>query len=203
MSKAETISLHVVAWVWWRGTGPLACQGFYPGDAANPGEIHGACCRCRLGWVLGCTSRSGELQRAVVTFAGKVSAGVGIRTVKGRDLVLPKAVTHTFGRKKFTSRRPCNKCGDCSVALPGAISQRGSLPQTVCRHRHCEVQSMIVEYINDRLGHAEAIKARLETDVPLLAMVLHIQDAGTEDKPATLPVAYVIAEENHLWPGWR
>lgn len=53
----------------------------------------------------------------------------------------------------------------------------------------------------DWAAHAEAIKARLETDVPLLAMVLHIQDAGTEDKPATLPVAYVIAEKTTFGPG--
>lgn len=53
----------------------------------------------------------------------------------------------------------------------------------------------------DWAAHADAIKARLEADVPPLAMVLHIQDAGTEEKPATLPVAYVIAEKTTFGPG--
>lgn len=47
----------------------------------------------------------------------------------------------------------------------------------------------------DWAEHAETMVARLRSDVPLLATVLHIQDAGTEDNPATLPVAYVIAEK--------
>lgn len=53
----------------------------------------------------------------------------------------------------------------------------------------------------DWAAHADAIKSRLESDVPVLAMVLHIQDAGTEDNPATLPVAYVITEKTTFGHG--
>lgn len=102
----------------------------------------------------GLHSRSGELQRAVVTFAGKVSAGVGIRTVKGRDLVLPKAVTHTFGRKKFTNKRRRNrKTGKLFRRSPwGDIPAREFTPSSLPPSASAEVQTMIVEYINDRLG---------------------------------------------------
>lgn len=42
----------------------------------------------------GITSRTGELKQAITPWSGKRSAGVSLRTRKGRDLVLPKA--HTF-----------------------------------------------------------------------------------------------------------
>lgn len=102
----------------------------------------------------GLHSRSGELHKSVVTFSGKVSAGVGIRTVKGRDLVLPKAITHTFGRKKFTNRRRRNrKTGKMFRRSPwGDIPAREFTPNSLPPSVSAEVQSMIVEYINDRLG---------------------------------------------------
>lgn len=50
----------------------------------------------------------------------------------------------------------------------------------------------------DWAGSAEAIVNRLRSDVAPLATVLHIQDADTEVNPATLPVAYVIAEKTQF-----
>lgn len=48
----------------------------------------------------GLLSRSGELLGAIDTWHGKTSAGITIRSKRGRDLVIPKAVTHTKGAKK-------------------------------------------------------------------------------------------------------
>jgi hypothetical protein len=52
--------------------------------------------------------RSGALQDAITPFAGKFSSGVGLRAGKGRrdkGLVFAKAHAHTFGRKKWSSKR--------------------------------------------------------------------------------------------------
>ena len=43
---------------------------------------------------------TGELRDATTAWSGKRSAGVTLRTSKGKDLVLPKAATHTNGRAK-------------------------------------------------------------------------------------------------------
>ncbi len=52
-------------------------------------------------WALsGLHSASGELRQAITAWSGKRSAGITLRTRKGRDLVLPKAMTHTKGRSK-------------------------------------------------------------------------------------------------------
>lgn len=48
----------------------------------------------------GLSSRSGELFRAVDTWHGKSSAGVTLRSNAGKDLILPKAATHTGGAKR-------------------------------------------------------------------------------------------------------
>lgn len=40
--------------------------------------------------------------------------------------------------------------------------------------------------------HADAIITRLKAAVPDLATVIHIKEAETESKPATLPAAYVV-----------
>lgn len=48
----------------------------------------------------GLRARSHELRRAVQAWSGKRSAGVSLRSKRGRDLVLPKAFTHTFGAHK-------------------------------------------------------------------------------------------------------
>lgn len=52
----------------------------------------------------GLQSRSGELQGAIKTWSGKKSAGVSVKKPAGRNLVLPKAVTHSEGRKKHQFR---------------------------------------------------------------------------------------------------
>lgn len=48
----------------------------------------------------GLHSRSGELERAIDTWHGKSSAGITLRSKAGRDLILPKAATHTGGADK-------------------------------------------------------------------------------------------------------
>lgn len=102
----------------------------------------------------GLHSRSGELHGAVATFAGKVSAGVGVMTVKGKDLVLPKAYTQTFGRKKFSNQRGRNrKTGKLRRRSPwGDIPPRPFIPETLPPSVTAEIKSMIVEFLNDRLG---------------------------------------------------
>jgi hypothetical protein len=57
--------------------------------------------RAARAWLTsGLQSQSGELRDAITTWSGKVSAGVTLRTKKGRDLVLPKGQVHTYGKKK-------------------------------------------------------------------------------------------------------
>lgn len=53
----------------------------------------------------GLTSRSGELRSAIKTFFGKRSAGVSVKKPKGRNLVIPKAITHAGGRAAHTFRK--------------------------------------------------------------------------------------------------
>lgn len=48
--------------------------------------------------------------------------------------------------------------------------------------------------------HAGAIVARLKSEVGLLATVLHLQDAETENNPATLPAAYVVMAKTDFTP---
>lgn len=104
----------------------------------------------------GLVSRSGELEAAITPFAGKVSAGVGIRTVKGKDLVLPKAVVHTFGRKKFANKRRRNKkTGKYFRRSPwGDIPARPFTPDTLPSSAKAGAEQLIVEFINDRLGRS-------------------------------------------------
>jgi len=62
----------------------------------------------------GLQSRSGALKNAITPFSGKMSAGVGLRAKGGRrdkGLVFAKAHTHTFGRKKWSSKRAVFKAG--------------------------------------------------------------------------------------------
>ena len=55
----------------------------------------------------GLRSRSGELFAAVKTWHGERSAGVTLKSDRGHDLILPKAMTQTQGAKKnaFSRRR--------------------------------------------------------------------------------------------------
>lgn len=41
-------------------------------------------------------------------------------------------------------------------------------------------------------NHADAIIARLKATVPDLATVLHVKEAETDSKPATMPAAYLV-----------
>jgi hypothetical protein len=60
----------------------------------------------RAAWVAsGLHSITGELEGAVAPWHGKVSAGITLKRKKDYDLVPPKAVTHTFGRKKFSNKQ--------------------------------------------------------------------------------------------------
>ena len=68
----------------------------------------------------GLHSISGELFRAVETWHGKSSAGVTLKKKKAFDLVPPKAVTHTYGRKKFS-----NKQGYKRIKIRGYDKRRG------------------------------------------------------------------------------
>lgn len=102
----------------------------------------------------GLQSRSGELEAAITPFAGKTSAGVGVRTIKGRDLVLPKAIVHTFGRKKFANKRRRNrKTGKDFRRSPwGDIPARPFTPTSMSSAVLKTAEQMVVEFINDRLG---------------------------------------------------
>jgi len=101
----------------------------------------------------GLHSKSGELKSAITPFAGKVSSGVGLRSYKGRDLVWPKAVTHTFGRKKGS-----NKPGRSRVRRMflrkyqtpwGDIPARPFIPsESDIRARSGRIMKLIEEYIN-------------------------------------------------------
>lgn len=102
----------------------------------------------------GLHSRTGELEGAITPFSGKVSAGVGVRTTKGRDLVLPKAIVHTYGRKKWASKRGFNrKTKQAKRRSPwGDIPARPFIPQDMPAGYKAAAEQMIVDFINDRLG---------------------------------------------------
>ena len=104
----------------------------------------------------GLRSISGELHGAVTPFAGKVSAGVGLRTVKGRDLVLAKAITHTFGRDKWSSKRRFDrKTRKYRRRSPwGDIPARPFTPSTLPGPMQSEVESMVIEYVRNQLARA-------------------------------------------------
>lgn len=55
----------------------------------------------------GLKSRSGELRDSIKTWHGKKSAGISVHTLPGKDLVIPKAITHTRGAKRgsYTKKR--------------------------------------------------------------------------------------------------
>lgn len=53
----------------------------------------------------GLKSDSGELEKSVKTWHGKKSAGVSVHTLPGKDLIIPKAVTHTEGRRRGSATR--------------------------------------------------------------------------------------------------
>lgn len=94
--------------------------------------------------------QSGELLRSITPFSGKVSAGIGLRSKKGRDLVWPKAVTHTFGRKKGSSKRRMGRNGKYRRLSPwGDIPARPFIPvETDVRVFEQHITRIIEDHLN-------------------------------------------------------
>jgi phage gpG-like protein len=155
MSRYETVSLRtgfgVLAEEWAR----LRIKDFSPVMAKIRDRYMEPA--AQTAWAgSGLQSRSGELERSITAFAGKVSAGVGVRTIKGRDLVLPKAIVHSFGRKKFANKRRLNKKSKKYFRRSpwGDIPARPFTPNELPASTKAAAEKMIVEFINDRLGRA-------------------------------------------------
>lgn len=53
----------------------------------------------------GLASRSGELEKSVQAWHGKKSTGFGVHRKPGRNLIIPKAVTHTMGARRAQYRK--------------------------------------------------------------------------------------------------
>lgn len=103
----------------------------------------------RRGWsASGLHSISGELKRAITPFDGKRSAGVGLRTSKGRDKVLPKAIAHTYGVKKHSGKRRSSKTTRRSPwgTIPARPFMPGSMPESYQRG----AQQLIADFIDDQ-----------------------------------------------------
>lgn len=153
MSKAETVSLRGGLSVVAEELARFRIKDFSPVmETIRQSYMVPA---ARSAWAgSGLVSRSGELESAITPFSGKVSAGVGIRTVKGRDLVLPKAAVHTFGRKKFANKRRRNKkTGKYFRRSPwGDIPARPFTPDNLPAAAKAGAEQLIVDFINDRLG---------------------------------------------------
>ena len=98
--------------------------------------------------------RTGELKGAITPFAGKVSAGIGLRTSRGKDLVLAKATTHAFGRKKGEAkRRMSRKTKKLKRPSPwGDVPARPFTPDALPAAMVEPIQDLIREYIRARLG---------------------------------------------------
>lgn len=111
----------------------------------------------RAAWeASGLHSKSGELKEAITPFAGKVSSGVGLRSYKGRDLVWPKAVTHTFGRKKGSNKPRSSRVRRMFLRkyqTPwGDIPARPFIPsESDIREKSAKIMKLIEDYI-----HADA-----------------------------------------------
>lgn len=108
----------------------------------------------RAAWAAsGLHSKSGELKSAITPFAGKVSSGVGLRSYKGRDLVWPKAVTHTFGRKKGSAKPRSSRVRRLFLRKYqspwGDIPARPFIPSEAdVRSQSNKIINLIEEYIN-------------------------------------------------------
>lgn len=101
----------------------------------------------------GLRSKSGELKSAITPFAGKVSSGVGLRSYKGKDLVWPKAVTHTFGRKKGSAKPRSSRVRRLFLRKYqspwGDIPARPFIPSEADVRSHGnKIINLIEEYIN-------------------------------------------------------
>jgi hypothetical protein len=112
----------------------------------------------------GLKSRSGELRKAATAWHGKVSAGVTLRTRKGRDLVLAKASTHLQGRKKqaFKKKDFIKVAGHTRMGRPvqpfsrknpgspwGRISKRPFFPvESQFAIQLATIKNMIATYIH-------------------------------------------------------
>lgn len=102
----------------------------------------------RRSWAASGLNRiSGELKAAITPFAGKRSSGVGLRTWKGRDLVLAKAVVHTYGKKKHEYHRRRNR----KKSPWGDIPARPFMPSGMPVGYRDGSECLIVEFINDRV----------------------------------------------------
>lgn len=153
VSRAETVNLRQGFGVFAEELARLRVRDFTP-VMEEIRDVYMAPA-AKMAWeASGLHSRSGELEGAVTPFSGTVSSGVGIRTVKGRDLVLPKAITHTYGRKKFSNKRRINrKTGKYRRRSPwGDIPARPFTPEELSGTAKAGAEKMIVEFINDRLG---------------------------------------------------
>jgi|LGOV01.1.fsa_nt_gb phage gpG-like protein len=106
----------------------------------------------RRGWSgSGLHSVSGELEKAITPFHGKRSAGVGIRTTKGKDKVLPKAITHTYGARKgsFPQGPKGRRSGRKSPW--GRIPARPFMPAAMPGSYQRGAEQLIMDFIDDRL----------------------------------------------------
>ena len=106
----------------------------------------------------GLRSHTGELKGAVTPFSGKVSAGIGFRTKRGKDLVLPKVYTHTFGqrrmfkwKKKYMRKNPKRAFGTWvggrGVSPWGDVPARPFIPSEFPVHMQEPVRDMVREYL--------------------------------------------------------
>lgn len=80
----------------------------------------------------GLRSRTGELRKSITPWSGKTSAGVSVRTKRGRDLVLPKAFTFLEGRraKQFKKKDTYKvKRGGTTFDRKNAGSPWGAIPR--------------------------------------------------------------------------
>ena len=99
----------------------------------------------------GLHSRTGDLHAAVTPFSGKMSIGIGLRTNRGKDLILAKAATHTFGRKKFSNKRGKNwKRLQFRKRSPwGDIPARRFIPVSMPRAVNSWISTMVIDYIRN------------------------------------------------------
>lgn len=111
----------------------------------------------------GLESQSGELKDSVTTFHGKKSAGLSVRSKAGHDLIIPKAVTHLRGAKRYAFRKKSRarvkshhrdgaKVRSYSRRNPGSpwgrIKKRGFLPTKFSTADIARITQTLKEYID-------------------------------------------------------
>jgi len=114
----------------------------------------------------GLHSRSGELEDAVHTFAGKSTVGIGLQKPGTRSLVMAKAYTHTLGVRKFgfkqrltrrdvehaETRKKLGLYKDKRRSPWGAIPSRPFMPVSVPDSVVVGIRELFSRYVDDRLG---------------------------------------------------